>query len=491
MHRLLFLTSLFLLTIGFLFIGRGMAVNTAVAESEPIPTALNQNDPEPLCRLGVNAMGNLNELDLKPLRVGWYLNYQAQTNPVRPNGIDYMPIISLRNYPTGNISDSQVLAAVAANPGAEWFIGNEPDRPGPNLQDNLPPTLYAEAYHHYYHLIKNADPTARIVAGNIVQPTPIRLQYLDAVLVHYYNQFGVPMPVDIWGFHNFILNEVSCSWNPVNCWGAETPTGMNIPYGEILDIDDNDRFDLFEERVYRFRQWLASRGYRGVPIYLSEYGVLMWAEYGFPPSRVNQFMNQSFDFILNTKDSYLGDPNDDYRLVQRLSWYSDIDTEFNGYLFYHETNQRTPIGDNYAAYAATIPQEIDLYPVRATSFAPVYTGDPVTVTVQSRIANSGNLQQPTIPFAVALYLGHPDSGGVLLDTQMVNPGLPGCGETAVVTFSWPNQLPGVYDVYIKVDPNNSIDEINKSNNLYRHTVLVPTEQVFLPTIRHSYPFPWQ
>jgi hypothetical protein len=487
MHRLLFLTSLFLLTIGFLFIGRGMAVNTAVAESEPIPTALNQNDPEPLCRLGVNAMGNLNELDLKPLRVGWYLNYQAQTNPVRPNGIDYMPIISLRNYPTGNISDSQVLAAVAANPGAEWFIGNEPDRPGPNLQDNLPPTLYAEAYHHYYHLIKNADPTARIVAGNIVQPTPIRLQYLDAVLVHYYNQFGAPMPVDIWGFHNFILNEVSCDWDPANCWGAETPTGMNIPFGEILGIDDNDRFDLFEERIYRFRTWLASRGYRGIPIYLSEYGVLMWAEYGFPPSRVNQFMNQSFDLILNAKDSYLGDPNDDYRLVQRLSWYSDIDTEFNGYLFYRTTSQRTPIGDNYAAYAATIPDEVDLYPARVLSFSPLYAGDPVTVTVQARIANSGNLQRPTIPFAVALYLGHPDSGGLLLETQMVNAGLAGCGETAVVAFTWPDQLPGVYEVYIKVDPDNLINEIDKSNNLYRHTILVPTDQQFLPIIR-SHPF---
>jgi hypothetical protein len=260
---------------------------------------------------------------------------------------------------------------------------------------------------------------------------------------------------------------------------------MNIPFGEILDIDDNDRFDLFEERIYRFRTWLAHRGYRGIPLYLSEYGVLMWAEYGFPPSRVNQFMNQSFDLILNAKDNQLGDPNDDYRLVQRLSWYSDVDTEFNGSLFYRETGQRTPIGDNYAAYAATIPDKIDLYPARVVSSAPLYAGSPVTVTIQARIANSGNLQRPTIPFAVALYLGHPDSGGALLETQMVDPGLPGCGETAVVAFTWPDQLAGAYEVYIKVDPDNLISEVDKSNNLYQYTVLVPSEQIFLPIVRQS------
>jgi hypothetical protein len=493
----LVLPLLFLLTLVVVYSWFGGKSGAAVAEqlSAPVaaapvaaaPIAIELNDPEPFCRFGVNAIGNLNQLNLTPLRVGWYLNYRVQTNPDRPNGIDYMPILPLRNYPNVGTSDSQILAAVAANPGMEWFLGNEPDRPGLNLQDNLPPAAYAEAYHYYYHLIKNADPTARIVAGNIVQPTPVRLQYLDAILTHYYQQYGELMPVDIWGFHNFILNEVSCSWDPGNCWGAETPTGMNIPFGEILEIGDNDRFDLFEERIYRFRHWLANRGYRGTPVYLSEYGVLMPADYGFPPSRVNAFMNKSFDLILTAQDSYLGDPYDDYRLIQRLSWYSDVDTEFNGQLFDEVTNALTPIGLNFAAYTAAVTNKVDLYPARIWADAPLSAGEPVTVTAHVRIANSGNLQRPTDPIEVAFYSGHPDFGGTLLGIELVDPGLPGCGETAVASFTWPNRSPGTHHLYVKVDPNNLIGEINKNNNLAYYPILVPTERIFMPIVRHSHP----
>lgn len=46
----------------------------------------------------------------------------------------------------------------------------------------MEPHIYAAAYHALYYLIKQADPTARVIAGTIVQPTPLRLRYLDMVL---------------------------------------------------------------------------------------------------------------------------------------------------------------------------------------------------------------------------------------------------------------------------------------------------------------------
>jgi hypothetical protein len=456
---------------------------STVAGEQPLPLVSESGSADALCRFGVNAIGNLNQLDLASLRVGWYINYQAQVNPVRPNGIEYMPVIVLRNYPNTPLSDSQILAAVAANPGIEWFIGNEPDRPGINLQDNLPPNKYAEAYHHYYHLIKGADPTARIVAGNIVQPTPVRLLYLDAVLSHYYQQFGKPMPVDVWGFHNFILNEVSCDVDPVNCWGAETPTGMGIAYGEVLSIDDNDRFDLFTERIYRFRQWLADRGYQGVPVYLSEYGILMPADFGFPPSRVNTFMNQSFNLILAAKDSQLGDPRDDYRLVQRLSWYSDVDLEFNGNLFNPATGQRTSMGDNYAAYAATIQNEVDFYPTYLTATPATFSqGEPVTVILRAQVANSGNLAQ-AVDANVQFYQGIPPHGTPIGAPQPIS--LVGCGRVQTVSVTWPNVPAGPHNIYVHVTAAPGVNETDLTNNTLAGQALVGTKHLFLPSVHRA------
>lgn len=52
------------------------------------------------------------------------------------------------------------------------------------------------------------------------------------------------MPVDGWSIHNFILNEVSCDYDPGNCWGAGIPPGINADVGEVLDVQDNDNMDL-------------------------------------------------------------------------------------------------------------------------------------------------------------------------------------------------------------------------------------------------------
>ncbi len=116
---------------------------------------------------------------------------------------------------------------------------------------------------------------------------------------------------------------------------------------------------LFQEQIVRFRQWMFDKGYREKPLYLTEYGVLMPADYGFPPSTVNTFMNQTFQFLLNTTDAKLGYPADGNRLVQRLSWYSTSDNvSFNGYLFeqpgLNQPYALTEMGQNYRTFTASV-----------------------------------------------------------------------------------------------------------------------------------------
>ena len=56
--------------------------------------------------------------------------------------------------------------------------------------------------------IKNVDPTAQVAISGLVEVTPGRLQYLDIVWNTYMQEFGTPMPVDMWTMHLYILPEV-------------------------------------------------------------------------------------------------------------------------------------------------------------------------------------------------------------------------------------------------------------------------------------------
>lgn len=450
--------------------------------------AQEENTGEVLCRFGVNVLGDPTPFDLESLRMGWYVNYGAWENAPRPGGAHYAPIISLSQVGDDGYDYSpkgaQLEAAVAGNPGALWFIGNEPDRP--ELQDDLLPHLYADAYHELYYLIKGLDPTAEIVAGTIVQPTPVRLLYLDMMLDSYKEKYGEHLPADGWSIHNFILNEENCAIDPdpPGCWGADVPPGIDWVYGEQVEVDDNDDIERFKERIWRFRHWMRERGYRDLPLYVSEYGILMPQDYGFDNARVNAFMNATFDFMGWASDPELGDPDDEYRLVQRWSWYSSDDrATHNGWLFDPDTHQISAMGQNYANYTAPMRSAHDFYPVRLLTDpeAPSSNGAPVNVNLVATIANGGSLSNPSPEVAVRFYNGDPAQGGVQIGAQQTV-SLSGCGTNTPVSVTWNNVPPGAHDVYVVVDPGNNVDESNEQNNSMKQTIVVATDHITIPAI---------
>ena len=373
-----------------------------------------------LCRFGVGAPSDIARYPVNQLRIGWYINWGTAQQPVRPGGIEYLQMIRLTqtghdtysSAPQGN----DLLAIISANPGALWVIGNEPDRR--KWQDDLEPAVYARAYHDLYFQIKAADPTARIVAGNIVQPTPLRLQYLDMVLASYRARYGQPMPVDVWNIHAFILNEVSCTYYPEECWGADVPPGIDVPEGNRYDIQDNDNLVIFKQFIVDFRQWMADRGYKERPLIITEFGVLMPEEYGFPPSRLNAYMNATFDY-LSTAAGPTGYSADKNRLVQAWAWYSLADRYFNGWLYDPQTGSRSVYGDNFAAYTARMTPAVNLQPMRvwAETASLPSPGKQMTMTLAAEIANSGNISTGQ-PVTIRFYKGNPDLRGTLIgETQ--------------------------------------------------------------------------
>lgn len=290
-------------------------------------------------RWGVGvAIGPISKYNVKPLRLGWYLDWRARANPSRPEGIEYVQMVRLRDGKL--IPKPEEISRIAElNPGSLWLIGNEPDV---KWQDNVKPALYAALYHQAYKTIKLADPTARVGIGGVSQPTPLRLKYIELILEAYKAQFGEEMPIDIWNIHNFILREERGSW------GVDIPPGIREDRGELYEIDDSGNIEAFRRQILNFRRWMAERSFQNYPLIISEYGIPMPEDYGFPPERVIAFLRSTFEFFLTATDPALGYPADGYRLVQRWCWYSLDDTTYpTGRLFDPQTGALTAVGEGW------------------------------------------------------------------------------------------------------------------------------------------------
>jgi hypothetical protein len=307
-------------------------------------------------RMGVGGGGVLLTQDLaQQLGLGWYLDWRVDPGGTRSASVEYVPMIRVREDGFSLGSSAPVLSgvegllsAVSALPGALWLIGNEPDV---KWQDNVTAEVYAQIYHDLYTQLKAWDPACQVAIGGVSQPTPLRLRYLDQILEAYQVRYGEPMPVDVWNVHAFILHEERDSW------GVDIPPGMAEQTGRQREIADHDDLAIFRQQIVDFRRWMVERGQQEKPLIVTEYGILMPAEYGFPVDRVRRFMLGSFDFFRNTTDRALGYPADGYRLVQRWCWYSLADEQYpTGNLVDADTGELTPLGVAFGQYANSSPQ---------------------------------------------------------------------------------------------------------------------------------------
>jgi hypothetical protein len=315
--------------------------------------------PNPLDRFGAGvhqAFGPITNFDVGSLHLGWYLDWDVQYSPARPGGVEYAQLVWISEG-RSMVPPGDLWVIARANPGALWIIGNEPECIS---QGNSTPEQYAEVYQELHTLIKSQDPSAQVAIGGVVQPTGLRLKWLDKVLDHYLATFGHPMPVDVWNMHNMILPEVR------DQWGCGIPRGLDDAEGRLYAVEDNDSLDYFVQHVLDFRRWMRDHGQRNKPLIISEYGVLMPAEHAFTADRVNRYMNATFDYLLAARDDELGYPADENRLVQRWLWYSLNDRPwdpesgegYNGALFDHRHLQYpgvlTAHGENWRRYTAAL-----------------------------------------------------------------------------------------------------------------------------------------
>lgn len=443
-------------------------------------------DTTPLCRFGVGASAGIAGYPIGNMRFSWYADWFATVDAPRPNDMTYIPTVRFELTGPGQytalVTPEELAAIAAAHPGSTWVVGNEPDRR--YYQDGLEPAIYARAYHEYYTKIKALDPTARIAAGNIVQPTPLRLQYLDMVLNSYYAQFGEPMPVDVWNIHAFILREVSCNYDPNACWGADVPPGIDAPYGMLYEIQDNDNIQVFKQFIVDFRQWMQSRGYQDRPLIITEFGILMPADYGFTTERVNAYMNQAFDY-LSTASGPTGYLPDNNRYVQQWAWYSLDDAKFNGTLFDTVTRLPTAFGDNFARYTGQVASQVNLQALSWSVSAPAKAGGGYNQRLEVRIANNGNVRSGGT-VRVRFYDGDPASGATPIVPDSTLAGLEGCArDVATVSVDLTVQGAAPVEIWVVVDPDDTVAETNEADNTLHFRLAPPNFRILLPRVDSS------
>ncbi len=475
---------------------------TGAPEPQATPLSLY---PSPNERIGVGlvyAIADITAYNVTPLQAGWYADWSDRPSPPHPNGMDYIPLVSTdpRNYPPRWDS---LAARILRNPGDLYLIGNEPEGV---WQENLTPAQYAVKYHDVYTFIKNIDPTAQVANGGMILPSPLRLQWLDMVLQEYQARYGTRMPVDVWNTHMQIVNEVSCAYDPGNCWGAEIPAGVLANFGIRMTTYDNADYNLFVQLITGMRTWMNARGYRNTPLLISEYGVLMPSDYlceGCTPAQgdliVASFMTRTFQFMLNTIDANLGYPADGNRLVQRWMWYTLNDQPydfatglgFNGGLFDYRVKTypgvMTFFGKVFSDFVAPLKVSyVDLKPAGVTS----QDGGTGQFTLTVKAMNGGNTALSNVK--VRICNGDPLAGSPDWCSDDSVPAL-GIRYTTPGALSFQYTLPPgqtTRTFFVTVDPDNEIVESNEANNTASYLVHMRAydHRIMMPVIIKNYQF---
>ncbi|MFQ5577535.1 MAG: hypothetical protein ACE5G8_11175 [Anaerolineae bacterium] len=363
------------------------------------PPYLSDND-----RMGY---GKSSSHDTTALKAGWYVDWGASKNPDHFAGAHYARTIYFNvstgwckaatksSQVTANYTGTRLINNVKANPGALWLVGNEPD----SFYNGSPihPKLYAELYHHFYTTIKAADPTAKVAVAAIVQPSPLRMEYLDHVLNRYQTLYGQPLPSDLWTIHLYRFNEGVCG-----SWGAAIPPASSASQGWNINFTPADLLNLtaMEGDLRAFRQWMYNRGYGDQPLIISEYGVLPPPNYsGFSNAVAAQFLTDSFAMFLTAADPTTGLAADGGRLVQMWSWFSTDHNPPPGYFKYggdlfNANGSLTVIGNAFVAQTTGhYTPYVDLEPVPPLEVVESDTGLRVAAYLQNR-GNTGAGNSP-------------------------------------------------------------------------------------------------
>jgi hypothetical protein len=407
------------------------------------------------------------------LQAGWYQDWGASPNPAQPGGMAYARTIyftvntnscgtgkipaSVRGQVSESLTGTALINNLAAHPGALWIIGNEPD----SIYNCSPiqPALYAELFHEFRSFIKAHDPSARVAIAGIVQPSPLRLAYLDQVLAHHQARFGQPLATDLWNIHLYAFPEIAGQA------GAGVPPGATASSGWTHGWPETVSLTRLADNLRAMRQWLADRGERHKPLIITEFGQVIpddgsyWLDgFQFTQAVSRDYLQGAVDHFLTATDPAIGYPADGNRLVQLWAWYSLRDVIYGGDLL-NPDNSLTLAGQAFALRAGQhFMPYVDLYPRPViTPLIPPGSVGSVPVTLTIAVDNLGNAA--LVGPAPGRFTQHNAVTGQLLSTTPVsvtNILSRFAGAPPTVSTSWVLTPGTIYTLTFDLDPAQTL-----------------------------------
>jgi len=161
--------------------------------------------------------------------------------------------------------------------GTTFMIGNEIGYSGVQYSSEQ----YATNYHNCYQIIKSINPSYKLATVAMPAYGGSYLTYIEQFRESYNNQYGTYPDIGAYRFH------VYTGYNSLTRWVTEMRTKMK-------EWGDQDKDLIISESCVRD---------------------------GTIQDNIN-YLNAAFDYVTTAKDTNIGKPNDDYRLVQKFAWFS-------------------------------------------------------------------------------------------------------------------------------------------------------------------------
>jgi hypothetical protein len=165
-------------------------------------------DSPAAARIGVVATGD--PIALQRAGISWYLTFGFDGSP--PSNMKRASVVRLLPPP-----DVKTLrAAVLANKGGAWLIGNEPNVSTAATSDNLSPDEYAVLLNELETVIHDADSTALIVGPDVLNWSDscggcdggytLGFDWTQQFYNAYQSRYGTRPPIDRWAIHTYELD---------------------------------------------------------------------------------------------------------------------------------------------------------------------------------------------------------------------------------------------------------------------------------------------
>jgi len=197
------------------------------------------------------------QLDERQQQIGisWFYtwHYCPDKDSYWSTDAEYVPMIrSLHNY---NRSQIEKIVNQRNHRGKYWLIGNEPDG---SRQDNLTPVQAAEKYGEIAYLIKEIDPTAKLIMLGLTWPNTVwKNNFLSAWRQRWPISEGYTSPEEtITGWHVHVYHDLTA----LDAWADNAPDKelWVTEFGHLPQREEGETWTTPEqdaETKRRMKEW--------------------------------------------------------------------------------------------------------------------------------------------------------------------------------------------------------------------------------------------